>query len=191
MRTAQAMIGLGIVTAGSALDLRPAEAFCSVFHRHPCFPTVCSVFGHRPCIGYPDFWIGQDLRLTIDSAGADDRSAKASANDDTDAAEHKLDTLRAMFDALRACWIPPAKDEARSGTQMSVRFAFKRSGEIIATPRVTYVSAGTPPETRDVYLHAITAALERCTPLPFSAGLGGAVAGRPIAIRFIDNRAQP
>jgi hypothetical protein len=72
--------------------------------------------------------------------------------------------------------------------QMSVRFAFKRSGEIIATPRVTYVSPGASPETRETYLHAINAALERCTPLPFTEGLGGAVAGRPIAIRFVDDR---
>jgi hypothetical protein len=96
-----------------------------------------------------------------------------------------------MFDALRACWVPPPQEEARLGMQMSVRFAFKRSGNIIAAPRVTYASPGAPAETREVYLHAISAALERCTPLPFSDGLGGAVAGRPIAIRFVDNRAQP
>ena len=27
-------------------------------------------------------------------------------------------------------------------------------------------------------------ALQRCTPLPFTEGLGGAVAGRPFAIQF-------
>jgi hypothetical protein len=31
-------------------------------------------------------------------------------------------------------------------------------------------------------------ALERCTPLRFTPGLGGAIAGRPIAIRYVDNR---
>jgi hypothetical protein len=75
--------------------------------------------------------------------------------------------------------------------QMSVRFAFKRSGEIIAAPRVTYATPDVPPETRGTYLRAITAALERCTPLRFTEGFGGAVAGRPIAIRFVDNRDQP
>ena len=55
------------------------------------------------------------------------------------------------------------------------------NGDIIATPRVTYVREGAAPETREAYLHAITAALERCTPLHFSEGLGNAVAGRPIA----------
>ncbi len=152
--------------------------------------TVCSVFGRYPCIRYPDYWIGQDLRLTIESTDARASPTKAEM-DDPDVPEHKLGTLRAMFDALRACWVPPASEEARPGMQMSVRFAFKRSGEIIATPRVTYVSAGAPPETRKAYLDAITAALARCTPLPFSDGLGGAVAGRPIAIRFVDDRLQP
>jgi hypothetical protein len=41
---------------------------------------------------------------------------------------------------------------------------------------------------RGVYREAIDAALQRCTPLHFSAGMAGAVAGRPIAIRFVDER---
>jgi hypothetical protein len=44
---------------------------------------------------------------------------------------------------------------------------------------------------RDRYHAAITQALERCTPITFTPGMGGAVAGRPIAIRFVDNRAKP
>jgi hypothetical protein len=56
---------------------------------------------------------------------------------------------------------------------------------------VTYATPGVPSATREVYLHAIMASLERCTPLHFSAGLGGAVVGRPIAIRFVDNRELP
>jgi hypothetical protein len=96
-----------------------------------------------------------------------------------------------MFDALRHCWVPPPREDARPGMQMSVRFSFKRTGEIIGTPRVTYVSPDAPPEARESYRNAITAALDRCTPLPLSQGLGGAVAGRPIAIRFVDNRDKP
>ena len=191
MRRAQALIGLGsLLLATPALEVRPAGAMCGVFARHPCFPTVCGMFGRQPC--YPDYWIGQDLRSTIESVSA--AAERPPASDDhgrSDASDHKLDTLRAMFDALRTCWIPPARDEARAGMQMSVRFAFRRSGEIIATPRVTYVSPGATPAARETYLHAINAALERCTPLPFSQGLGGAVAGRPIAIRFVDNRDKP
>jgi hypothetical protein len=115
-------------------------------------------------------------RLTIESIATE----PAGNGESDDSGPHELDTLRAMFAALRVCWIPPALDEATPGTQMSVRFAFKRNGEIIATPRVTYASPGIAPQTREKYLDAIHAALQRCTPL-----------GRPIAIRFVDNRNLP
>jgi hypothetical protein len=77
---------------------------------------------------------------------------------------------------------------AREGMQMSVRFSFKRSGEMIATPRVTFATAGVPADTRATYLKAINASLDACLPLKFTTGLGGALAGRPIAIRYVDNR---
>ena len=53
---------------------------------------------------------------------------------------------------------------------------------------MTYTTPGIDDDTRKTYHDAITQALDRCTPLPFSAGMGGAIAGRPIAIRFVDNR---
>ncbi len=94
-----------------------------------------------------------------------------------------------MFDALRACWVPPPKDKARHGMEYTVRFAFKRDGELIAPPRRTYSSHDAPVDIRDIYGEAVDAALKRCTPLHFSKGMGGAIAGRPIAIRFVDDRA--
>jgi hypothetical protein len=171
----------------------PASAVCSVFDRHPCAPTVCSVFQRRPCVPETQYPIGEDLRLTIESAAADDNPSAVPARHDGDPAEaeHKLDSIRELFDALRGCWIPPAMADARPGMQMSVRLSFKRSGEIIGTPRLTYVTPESSREDRDTYRHAIDAALERCTPMPFSKGMGGAVAGRPIAIRFVDNRNKP
>ena len=55
-------------------------------------------------------------------------------------------------------------------------------------PRVTYATAGVPADTRAAYLKAINASLTACMPLKFTGGLGGALAGRPIAIRYVDNR---
>ena len=71
---------------------------------------------------------------------------------------------------------------------MSVRFSFKRTGEIIAAPRLTFSTSGVPADTRSLYLKAINASLEACMPLKFTDGLGGSLAGRPIAIRYVDNR---
>jgi hypothetical protein len=72
--------------------------------------------------------------------------------------------------------------------QMSVRFSFKRSGEMIGAPRMTYSTKGASADTRATYLKAINASLDGCEPLKFTGGLGGAIAGRPIAIRYVDNR---
>ncbi len=180
-------------------ELPPARAPCSVLSGEPCHPSFCDVFHLGPC--FPQYLppIGQDLQLTIvstDNSELAAGSAVASANPDQkpgsepDAAndEKPLDSIRAMYAALRACWVPPPKDSARHGMEYTIRFAFKRDGEIIAPPRVTYASHDAPPDVRDVYREAVDAALARCTPLHFSKGMAGAVAGRPIAIRFVDNR---
>jgi hypothetical protein len=72
--------------------------------------------------------------------------------------------------------------------EYTIRFAFRRDGEVIAPPRMTYASHDASTDLRSTYRDAIDAALKRCTPLHFSGGMGGAVAGRPIAIRFVDDR---
>jgi hypothetical protein len=59
---------------------------------------------------------------------------------------------------------------------------------MIATPRVTFATSGVPADVRATYLKAITNSLDSCLPLKFTDGLGGALAGRPIAIRYVDNR---
>ncbi len=144
--------------------------------------TFCSVFDRGPCIPEIDYPYGENLQLTIEAVPPPDQAAKYRKPD------HDLDTLGDLFAALRSCWSPPPVDSAREGMQMSVRFSFRRSGEIIARPRLTYSTAGMPADTRAAYLKAITASLDACMPLKFTAGLGGALAGRPIAIRYIDNR---
>src|SRR5262249_4185100 len=101
---------------------------CSVLSPEPCHPTFCSVFSRVPCqpdINYP---FGQNLQLTIKSR-ADEQPAPQhiaavlppddkAAEKNEDAPEHRLNTIGDMFAALRACWVPPAKDDSRPGTQL-------------------------------------------------------------------------
>jgi hypothetical protein len=186
--------------ARAQLSNRPfPRAPCGVLSGHPCMPFFCGAFHRGPCT--PQYLppIGEDLRLTIVSTDDNDPANKPAAPDptspdnrasdsDNSGDEPKLDSLSAMYAALRACWVPPPKDEARHGMEYTIRFAFKRDGEIVAPPRVTYASHDAPGDVRDTYRDAVNAALARCTPLHFTDGMGGAVAGRPIAIRFVDNR---
>ena len=189
-------IGICLIVATSALAVGDAHAQqrrqldatpfshapCSVLDGQPCTPSFCSVFNDGPCIPEIDYPYGQNLQLTIESVPPHGEAAKYQKPD------HDLDSIGDLFAALRSCWSPPPADTAREGMQMSVRFSFKRTGEIIASPRLTYATAGVASDTRATYLKAINASLAACAPLKFTGGLGGALAGRPIAIRYVDNR---
>jgi len=155
---------------------------CSVLDGRPCTPSFCSVFNHGPCIPEIDYPYGENLQLTIQTVPPKQDEAKYQRP------AHDLDNIGDLFAELRSCWSPPPADAAREGMQLSVRFSFKKSGEMIGPPRVTFATAGVPADTRDTYLKAINASLNACIPLKFTDGLGGALAGRPIAIRYVDNR---
>jgi hypothetical protein len=99
-----------------------------------------------------------------------------------------LNTIAEVFAALDACWIPPGLDQARAGMQITVMLSFKRSGELLGKPRITYETPNASDDERLSYRVAMAQALRRCTPLRFTDALGNALAGRPLTIRFIDNR---
>ena len=102
-----------------------------------------------------------------------------------------VNSLHDMFEALRVCWIPPPPEKSRPGMEYTVMFAFKRNGELMAPARMTYSTHGVPDEVRNVYHEAVEAAFRRCTPMHFSTGMAGAVAGRPLWIHIFDDRIWP
>jgi hypothetical protein len=131
--------------------------------------------------------LSEQLQLTIYSrAAADRRDPDADAS--TGAQPPELRTIRDVFAALRRCWVPPDEDSARPGTQLTVRLSFKRNGNLFGNPRISYATPRIPEQVRQTYWDAIVATFERCTPLQLSKGLAGALAGRPFAIRFVDDR---
>lgn len=167
--------------AGDAVPF--SHAPCSLLDGPPCAPYTCSLLENNgPCIPEIDYPIGQNLQVTVMSKPPDDRPDWYRKPD------HDLDNLGDLFAALRSCWTPPARDVARAGMQMSVMFSFNRAGTPIAPPRVTFASDDAPKEARDTYLKAINDSLDGCLPLKLTKGLGGAIAGRPIMIRYVDNR---
>ncbi len=204
LRTAMVVVCGGAAFAGMPAaaqtsqldDLPPARAPCTVLDRHPCHPAFCSVFHRGPCFPEALPPLGQTLQLTVLSAdggsangGMGNHATRKSEDADAAAASARpVATISDMFAALRRCWIPPAKERARHGMEYTIRFAFRRDGELIAPPRKTYSSHDVPEDVRGVYRDAVDAALRRCTPLRFSETMAGAVAGRPIAIRFVDDR---
>jgi len=122
------------------------------------------------------------LSLTINSRDAGPGKAPAP--------DPPIDSIEELFSALRACWEPPAREQAREGVQMSVRFSFKRTGQLMGPPFVTYTTPGTEAATRKIYRGAINVALARCAPLQFSKAFSAAIAGQPLSIRYVDDRSM-
>ena len=75
--------------------------------------------------------------------------------------------------------------------QITALFTFQRDGELFGKPRITFESPDATEADSIAYRTAVMAALQRCTPMPFTDGMGGAIVGRPLRLRFDDRRNLP
>lgn len=144
--------------------------------------SFCNSIRYGPCVPRTGYFLSDTLQFTVLSK-PDQKDAANYIKPDRD-----LNTIDDLFTALRACWTPPSSNEASEGTEMSVKFSLKRDGRLIGPPRMTYVTDGVSAHTRDVYFNSIAASLDGCVPFALTKGLGNAIAGRPIMIRYVDNR---
>jgi hypothetical protein len=104
--------------------------------------------------------------------------------------ERPINTVRDVFTVLKACWIPPPKNAARVGMQITVRFSVTRTGRILGNPKITFETKLATDAERISYRIAVMSMLQRCTPIPITDALGDAIAGHPLSIRLIDERQQ-
>ena len=173
--------GFLIVTLLSLVATPPADAqrLCGILDGPGCVPNVvCGILEGPDCIQDGQFAVSGNFQVTIGTAVSADAKMPSG----------ELNTLLDLAAALRACWKPPA-DNVLAGMQMSARFAFNRSGQLIGRPRMTYATSGASARTRTVYLEAIANSLDGCTPLKFTRSFAAAIAGRPISVRIVDDRA--
>ena len=96
-----------------------------------------------------------------------------------------VDTLKALYPALAACWRVPEGLERFERAEITARLSLRRDGSVIGTPQVTFAKTPGDTKTRDILIRATLDAIARCTPVRLTPGLGGAIAGRPLALRFI------
>jgi hypothetical protein len=100
----------------------------------------------------------------------------------------RIDRIRDVFEALQACWRPP-RGSSFTGQEITLRLSFSRTGAVLGRPRITFYKQGGDDSDREAFTRSVAAALERCSPLPFTERFGAAAAGRPFTFRFIDSRA--
>ncbi|MGO4385912.1 hypothetical protein AB4Y85_00080 [Microvirga sp. 2YAF29] len=100
----------------------------------------------------------------------------------------RVNRIADVFVAIQSCWRPPS-GSGYSGQEITLRMSFKRNGEVLGQPKITYYNPGTVQDQREPFTRSVREAFVRCTPLPVSESLGRAIAGRIFTFRFID--AQP
>jgi hypothetical protein len=103
----------------------------------------------------------------------------------------QVNTIRDVFARLGTCWRPPPPSSANPGIDITVIVSFNRAGEILGRPRITYESEHATDNDRLQYRIAVMETLQRCTPIPFTESMAGAVAGRPFAIQFRSRKIPP
>jgi hypothetical protein len=99
-----------------------------------------------------------------------------------------INNLQEMMAALTACWRPPAINERRGPVDLTFQVSFKRNGELFGKPRVVTFTRAVTDEERQRYYTAVAEAIDRCSQMPFTETMGGAIAGRVFRVNFIDMR---
>lgn len=93
-----------------------------------------------------------------------------------------INTLQEIGPALYACWKPPADVQS---FEVTVRLSFKRDGEVLGKPMITFSRFNGDGIEQQRIVAAILTALAECTPLNLTPSLGGAIAGRVFTLRFV------
>ncbi len=99
----------------------------------------------------------------------------------TAGAQTPINNVHEIGAALRACWISPAGITA---PQVTLRLSFKRNGEVIGEPFITYPSPYASSDDRAALRAVVAEDLKRCTPLPLSDGFGNIIAGARTYVRL-------
>jgi hypothetical protein len=102
----------------------------------------------------------------------------------------RVDTLQQLYERLHNCWRPPPASKAEP-EDITVVFSLERGGNIFGQPKITYESEQASDNDRLLYRVAVMEALQRCTPMPFSESMAGAVAGRTFRILFVNKKPPP
>jgi hypothetical protein len=101
----------------------------------------------------------------------------------------QVNTIADVFARMQTCWRPPIR--ANPGIDITVIVSFNRNGDILGYPRITYESERATDDDRVMYRVAVMEALQRCTPMPFTDSMAGAIAGRPFSFQFHNRKSPP
>ncbi|WP_246696791.1 hypothetical protein [Methylobacterium planeticum] len=95
------------------------------------------------------------------------------------------DTLPELFLVLVACWTAPTGLERLEDVQITARMSLRQDGTLVGPPRITFAAGAPTAGSRNLLVRVTLGAIRRCMPAHITPALGRAIAGRPLALRFI------
>jgi hypothetical protein len=96
-------------------------------------------------------------------------------------------TLQELFANLGVCMKGVSGDP---GEQLTIAFSLKRDGSLFGKPKIAYSRLPSDPGARNAFLDDVASRFNACLPTPITDGLGGAIAGRRLTIRFVIPRRE-
>jgi hypothetical protein len=90
-------------------------------------------------------------------------------------------TLHELFENLGHCLALAA---GAPGSELTLQFSLRRDGALLGKPKITHAKLPRDAESQRRFVENVAAAFDRCVPAQITDSLGGAIAGRPLSMRF-------
>jgi hypothetical protein len=94
----------------------------------------------------------------------------------------RANTLQELFSQLDHCFAAP---KGATGSEVTVVFSLRRDGSLLGKPRISFAKLSGPATDQRAFAEGIASAFDMCLPALITDGLGGAIAGRPLSVRFV------
>ncbi|WP_158814462.1 hypothetical protein [Methylocapsa sp. S129] len=96
-------------------------------------------------------------------------------------------TLPDLWRELGACVRAPG---GHAGSELTIVFSLRRDGSLLGTPRITHSHLIGGADAQKAFVAGAIGALAKCLPVKITDELGGAIAGRLLAIRIAGRRGE-
>ncbi|MDX8529486.1 hypothetical protein RFM42_00750 [Mesorhizobium sp. VK25D] len=106
---------------------------------------------------------------------------KAQAQQRACGSRDPVNSIAEMSGAIYACWQPPA---GTGGMSLTLCFSLRRDGTLVGKPRATFSKLGPDDRLNKAFVASVLEALNKELPVPFTKGMGGAIAGRVLCPLF-------
>jgi hypothetical protein len=98
------------------------------------------------------------------------------------ASDAPANTLLELFGKLNHCLMTP---KGIIGSELTIVFSLRRDGALLGKPKITFAKLPEDVSDQRKFAEGVETAFDKCLPVAITDGLGGAIAGQPLSMRFV------